>query len=485
MDSFSWTDGIRAAVGACLPCFASTQRGRPSDDPTQSENEGRTSRAHQSHYDELEGLLGDVDDTDADAETMSLHSNVGDGRSRIRRKKNRKRRGPVKTIRLFGFNLFGRPPVQLSESEHEDDGDSDLVARRRGLGRLRAAHSSSSISAFDSDASPLDASLIAQLSAEDAAARAVHEAMLHAAEEQRRREEREEKEERRRRRRERRELKKVAQELARGVNKNGDPEDFEGFQGSGQLRPSLGTDPAAGSGSGTASVASPLVAPTTYTDEFGPFVAGTKPFAGADDELPDGETDFGGEAYARTTRSRGSDSSRSHTQSQTSTSQTQSNVGSSHHAHNYNQHYGSPLSSPSVSNPGIGLQSPNITSPFPGAPSPLNLMGVPRRNKHSKRSSASQSTGKKSSNSPTSPSASLPSFDSVPTAFAPAEPHIVEHEHDSESGAGVLPVSPSALPFSFEKGLQSAAKFPSAGFGGVRRTNSSGSGVFLARRGDD
>ena len=80
MDSFSWADRVRATVGTCLPCFASSRCGTGDDSGT--ENEGRTSRAHLSNYDELERLMGDVEETDLDAETVSLHSNIGSGQRR-------------------------------------------------------------------------------------------------------------------------------------------------------------------------------------------------------------------------------------------------------------------------------------------------------------------------------------------------------------------------------------------------------------------
>ncbi|KAH8116064.1 hypothetical protein DFH11DRAFT_1583964 [Phellopilus nigrolimitatus] len=461
MDSFSWTDSVRATVSTCLPCFASTQQD-PGD--SANENEGRSARRGASHYDELEGLLGDVE-MDVDAETMSLHSNIGHEGADGRRKK-KKKRGPKKSIRLFGYDLFGRRPIHLSESE--DDEPVTLSARRQRLGRLSSAHSSSSISAFDSDASPLDAAAISQLSAQDIAARAAHEAFLHEAEEQRRREEREEKEERRRRRRERRELKRVAEALQNGAGMNMDGEEFEGFPGSGQLRSPFSAV--------SESVMSSPTVPNAPVEEFGPYIGGAIPPVVCGDDAAVGEADFGGEAYARKTRSRGSDSSRSRTQSQSQTSASHSNAGSSQYTHQYLSR-GPPLPSPSLLSSARGFQalSPVATvGPFSEAP------------RRKKRSSGSQSAGKKSS-SPTSQSASLQSVESpIDTSFsrrfAPSEPYIVEH--NSSQAPGMLPPGPIA----FDEIPQETNKFPSIGFGGVRRTNSMGttnSGAFLARRGED
>ena len=145
---------------------------------------------------ELEGLLADTGsgaDTDADADAMSLHSNIG---SRERRRK--KKRG-LKSISLFGWNLFGKSPgaIQLP-----DDGD-DALARPRPRITTPGALSSSTL---DSDAAPLDADAIADMrlsSAQlDARAAAVE------AEDKRL------KQERRQLRRERKELDRAAKALA-------------------------------------------------------------------------------------------------------------------------------------------------------------------------------------------------------------------------------------------------------------------------------
>lgn len=196
MATFSWSDSIRATFGPCLSCLKT--RPEPDDED------------HGPHFiprarpDELEGLLADSDD----AETLSLHSNVGDYDGR-----RRKRRSPPSHtgIKLFGFYLFGRPPIHLPD----DDEPAYSVARnsRRSVERTRTI----SASTLDSDASPLDPSTIDELTAARVAERI---AQQHEAE-------RLAKEERRRQRRERKEAQRAALALALHTTEG---EEFEGFQ---------------------------------------------------------------------------------------------------------------------------------------------------------------------------------------------------------------------------------------------------------------
>ena len=194
MERFSWTDNLRAAFAPCLACLQPQQRD-DEDDERQQYNHHHTARGPdyvpRARADELEGLLQDTDD----AETLSLHSNIGRDDSR-----RRKRRRPRKGIKLFGFDLFGKPPIQLP-----DDDDDDLRAPRS-----RTISSST----MDSDAAPLDPSTIEQLSA----ARAAEGAAQREAE-------RLAKEERRRRRRE----KKAAREAALALALDRSQDEFEGF----------------------------------------------------------------------------------------------------------------------------------------------------------------------------------------------------------------------------------------------------------------
>lgn len=435
MNSFSWKDGVHAAVSSCLPCF-SGGGGSTSD----SENENGRTRAigRQTRFDELEGLLGDTDD----AETMSLHSDIGHGRQQ-----RRKKRRTHKHIQLFGFNLFGRPPIHLSDSDDEDTLDSERQ-RRLVFGQNASAHSSSSGSAFDPDAAPLDPADISRLTAQDAAARAADLQRARQAEEQRRKEEREEREERRRRRKERKELKRVAEAIANGATMNMDGEEFEGFPGSGGLATPTHLPV-------SQSAAHVLDAPV---EEFGPHVGGANPPTA--DDPADADADFGGEVYVRKPRLRGSDSSRSQTRSQTSASQ--SNAGSSQ---GYGHHYiyqASPLPSPSASD----AQSPSV----PGFP----MHTAPQKKKKKNLSTVqTRAANERPPSPPTSQSASLPSLDS-PVATTPTlSPHIVNGTEQT------LPNGSSAF------AAMQADKFPIVGFGGIRRMDSASSGAFLANRGDE
>ena len=199
MERFSWSDNLRAAFSPCLACLSS--RRDEDDEERQQFNHHRATNAHGPDYvprarpDELEGLLADSDDADA----MSLHSNIGRDDAR-KRKRHRLRKG----IKLFGFDLFGKPPIQLPE-------DDDALPDQRPV-RSRTI----SASTMDSDASPLDPSMIDQLSA---ARLAEGEAQREA--------ERQAKEERRRRRREKKAAREAALALALDTNEDG--EEFEGF----------------------------------------------------------------------------------------------------------------------------------------------------------------------------------------------------------------------------------------------------------------
>ena len=434
MDSFSWTDSFRAAVGTCLPCFSCSQ-GSSSDTENESSNGRMGALGRQTRFEELEGLLGDADDAD----TMSLHSNIGLGQQR-RRKKKRTR----KNIQLFGFNLFGRQPIELSESDDEDELGS-ARRRRLALGQNPSAHSSSSGSAFDPDAAPLDPADISRLTAQDAAARAADLERLRQAEEQRKKEEREDREERRRRRKERKELKRVAEAIASGTVMSMDGHEFEGFQGSGGLS----------APSHLPGGQAPVQTLSGPAEEFGPYVGAQS----SNDDQADVDADFGGEVYTRKPRSHGSDSSRSQTRSRTSA--TQSNTGSSQ---SYNHHYvsqGSPLPSPTAYSPSTGFPSGQASE----------------RKKRRKNLSISQGHASRASTSivspPTSQSASLPSLDSpVSTTPTLSEPHVVDAMDQN---------SPNSS-HSFAA-MQSDNKFPMVGFGGMKRMDSARDGAFLANSG--
>ena len=199
MAEFSWSDSLKAALAPCLSCLSSASHAHT--DRSSSQNSSRP---------DLDRLLQDVD-TDTEAETLSLHSHIGDSR-----RKRKKKRGASKNITLFGYNLFGKPPIRL-------EGDDDLAAAAisptggtGGRGSSNSVKKSISTSTLDSDAAPLDPSTIAQLSTVQPPSPGPSEEELR------------KKEERKKRRRERKERKEA---LARGMGQ-ADAE-FEGFPGSG------------------------------------------------------------------------------------------------------------------------------------------------------------------------------------------------------------------------------------------------------------
>ncbi|KAJ3867821.1 hypothetical protein EV359DRAFT_61167 [Lentinula novae-zelandiae] len=254
MDSPSWADVFHSAFNSCLHCFQA-----PSVD-SDSESVHRPPRY-------LESLLTEpLLDTDAEAETVSLHSNVGDNRRRRSRKQKQK-----KQITFFGFDLFGKRstgPIHLPE---DDDEEVDELLRRSRRQRQRTTRISSSSSpstiTFDgnvSDAAPLDSAAIDERVIEEEELRAVKTR---------------EKDERRKRRKERKEMKK----LARVLMQNGGQGDFEGFQGSG------------GSNSHTPPPFQQGFLPSPNSDDFGPF---RQAQTYADNRDEDEAADLDGSLYA-------------------------------------------------------------------------------------------------------------------------------------------------------------------------------------------
>ncbi|KAH9830087.1 uncharacterized protein C8Q71DRAFT_787178 [Rhodofomes roseus] len=423
---FSWSDSIQAAFSSCLFCFRSPDDHHDHDHEQEQEHYGARQRnglnfvvpPPRARPDELEGLLAGSDSPDA--ETLSLHSNIGDERRR------KKRRKPRKGVTLFGYSLFGRPPIHL-DSDDEEGGSS---RRSRTI----------STSTLDSDAAPLDASALD----EQAIARLA--AATAAAEE----EQRKAKEERRRLRRERKELKRMALAMAMGIQQHGE-EEFEGFPGSG---PALGAQ-SVGPGSGSVSTGSP------FEEEFGPFAHG--------DDVVEEDADFGAETYVRRVPN-GVPVGGSASDSQSRTSASISNTDYLR----YNHHYlsqASPLPSPALSS---------------GADAPV----PPKKKKRSRGKSLSSKQSDERSHSTssllTSQSPSLPSpppnqtaFDQPGTAIAP----IAESDSHFEGFPG------GTLDLAREHAIaQEDAKepgdFPSIGLRGVQRTKSD-MGVFLANRGHE
>jgi hypothetical protein len=424
-DHFSWSDSLQAAFSSCLPCL----RTRYSDTDSLAQNDDNsfgngTRGVRRARPNELEGLLADTGDTDAEAETLSLHSNIGNGEQR------RKRTRGLKRITVFGWNLFGRPPIQLPDDDEEDE----LLRRRRG--RRKPVTLSSSNSTLDSDAALLDPAAIenlqissAQLDERAAAAEA---------------EDRRLKEERRQLRRERKELQKMAKALTLAAESGPRPEDeFEGFPGSGAAHHFQHIS------SPLQDAPSPQSPPQPSTDGggFGGIAAFLKgEFATAEPDSED--ADLGGQLYARTTSGNSNDSD-----SRSGSSAPHSNPDQRHNR---------------------AFQPPPHRVPLPhssGSASPREPPVKTKSSKSKSKSSASHSS-KRSSSTSQSPSLPSPVGNSFPVSPAVVLPH--------------SPLSFSAPRGEFEGFPIDSGDtfgFPSPGIGGGRGKGRD-MGAFLAHRGD-
>jgi hypothetical protein len=296
MNSFSWTDSIKATIGTCLPCI------KPNADSDDEGAQARRTNGPVSAREELERLLDEPMTDHEDVETMSLHSNVGNTSRRQQKKKPKN--GVRKSVRVFGIDLFGRRPISLPE----DDGDNEINENRAGPGRTRAI----STSTLDSDAAPLADEAITDFTtrAQERWAPSQTDEQLAAEEAEER--ERVEQQLRKERRKERKEMKRLAEA---GAFEDGTDTGFEGFPGSG-----VGAAPG--------------------PDEFGPFV-GTQQGAGygtdnvlhrhtSSDDKDEEEADFDAGAYTKKRRDGGGSHSGSgtHSRSHSRTSASISNEGS-------------------------------------------------------------------------------------------------------------------------------------------------------------
>jgi hypothetical protein len=302
MASFSWSDSLRACTALFIRCCGANV------DPAADEDSGGRPpgphRIHRARTDELQSLLAD---TDAHAETLSLHCDVGAGDSRRNPRRHVRLTGAAKRITLFGFHLFGRPPpIQLppDDDHYENFNNNGAPVGRQAIRVDRPSRT------LDADASPLDPALISNLARQPqpqpnadallAAARAPSLAST-------------EREERRAKRQQRRALKRGAAALALAhQHSDGIVNDdaFEGFQGSGgggsgypHIPRPFRAQPPSSSSSGTTTT-------TTRTEEFGPFKAASaasEQEAGEDDD----GADLGGELYAARQRGHARSDSRS------------------------------------------------------------------------------------------------------------------------------------------------------------------------------
>lgn len=230
-----------------------------------------------SAREELEGLL-ESSETDNEAETLSLHSDIdGQRKDKNRRVRRKKRRfGKKKVVTVFGYNLFGKP---LVDSDAEDDANENDAgpSSSRNTTHTRNEFGIESTSTLDSDAAPVADAEIANLSLRWDPPQ-TEEELAREEEEQRLREEQRDK------KRERRELKKAAAALAAGI----DEDEFEGYPGSGSYAPSHHA-PAR------------QLFQTDAGEEFGPFTQAnhTIPPTNVHDEADGDAADFGAESYIR------------------------------------------------------------------------------------------------------------------------------------------------------------------------------------------
>jgi hypothetical protein len=224
MDSFSYTDNVRAAFASCLPCFTAPRSestlNPPSNTLNASLSEPRSTSTSARPSSDLEQLL-----RDSDSDALSLHSNLGAAAHR----RARHRRRPKFSLTLFGYTLFGRPPIYLSDEEEEEEEEEGPHGRRA---RALVTNSSSTL---DSDAALLDASTIERLTSPDhfaalAAQREDEQRRLEAEEEAHR------KAERRARRQERKARARASALISlTGASPRADIASFQGFQGSGMV----------------------------------------------------------------------------------------------------------------------------------------------------------------------------------------------------------------------------------------------------------
>jgi hypothetical protein len=419
---FSWSDTFRA----CLPC---SRFNRADDDDDLDQQQG-------GQRDELEGLLfnSDHDATDVEAETMSLRSDVGVARGRGRKRKKGKKHG---SIRLFGFDLFGRPrlpSVSPTRSHSDDDnGRSPVTGRPR------------SSSAIDSDASPLEESTIQNLSADPSRwePEQTEEDLAREEEEQRLQEERRAKRLAKRAKREARKEAELRANAASGFGGLDAGEEFEGFPGSGNARR------------------------TTQDDEFGPYVhveGGSSIQDDDDDDADEDIPDLGG-GYLTKGHAR-------------------SNSGSDSRS-KPNGPRGQPEGFMKTKSPHL------VPLPPSSGGSDTSSTRKPKKSKSKKPSSAarSQSSTSQSPSLPSpqaqspSPSPVVQQFSDVPASpFAPPALEVTTNVN----GSGGFPSTGFSKGGFPSPGLGGSGGFPSPGLGRSQRKDGwlAGQGVALANRGD-
>jgi hypothetical protein len=237
---FGWSDTLHA-LSTCLACTAAssstdslhdhvhnTRVTRQSTTSNRSVSRARAQTNTPFLTDGLRPLLQEESTDDEYADTLSLHSNVGDADRgegegtrtkppRIKSKRHGKKvRQDNEWFTIFGYSLFGKRTgvIQLPLTDDEDEEEPN-----RGVNRTRSG------STLDSDAAQLDDAAIAALSRAHIAdqVQAVHDQDAERVKQA-------EKEERRRKRKERKQREALERALAAGLSLGGG---FEGYQGSG------------------------------------------------------------------------------------------------------------------------------------------------------------------------------------------------------------------------------------------------------------
>ncbi|GJJ10642.1 hypothetical protein Clacol_004869 [Clathrus columnatus] len=151
--TFSWGDTARAAFATCFPCFPQSRQTADGGGGDDDDNNGQRNNISSSRREELESLLRNAEfsDGEMDTDALSLHSGIGDDarRQQIYKRQRRRRRKNKGSIRLFGYDLFGKAFIHLGENDNDDE--------QRRISRL-------SSSTLDSDPVPVEDDLIACLS---------------------------------------------------------------------------------------------------------------------------------------------------------------------------------------------------------------------------------------------------------------------------------------------------------------------------------
>lgn len=416
-----------------------------SDDDMEAQNSARP---------ELDGLLFDSehDPTDVEADALSLHSNFGMSNGSASNKGRKKRRRKAgKYVRIFGYDLFGRPRMPDPSPPASEDESSALDPQSQN-NRLRR----STPTPLDPDAAPLEDAAIATLSSShvgtglgkwDAPLTDEQIALEEALQQ--------EKEERKARRAARR-LRKLqraeddaaaAADHAAGFDLSSpdDVPEFEGFPG------------------GNATLARDAVPPTFDNDgEYGPWMGGsqsrTESMGTETYDSEDDEIDVGGE-YNRKSRASGHSGSGGESSSKRSRSRrshTSSIIDGSLYAvrprRNYHSRHDSLLSPHNVPLPPSSVGSAHGYE----APSHLPQLHPKKRPAGYSRSSAARSHASSST------SQSTPIRSPLGQEFFPQQAAGV----GVESPFGEEPDSPASGTEPQIGHPTAATGFPSTGFGG-------------------